>query len=593
MLHCRIRYVFAVLTGAAMVTCGIPAAAFAGDNVTAQEQAATDEAIQESIDCLQNMEAGEDYDASQIIVTYSGNSEPQAIELADDQSVEDALEDAIDDDMVVAAQPNYLYHLMDSDDSSNTTETEVNDTLASQQYHLGTYNASASKMTGTTSGSNVKAAWSLTKSNLSTTVAVLDTGVDTNHVDLKGNIDTAHMATVDTDGHVEVGSMTDKDEDNGHGTHVAGIVAATANNGTGVSGSSYNARVLPISVFDEQNDGKDSDLGATSLQVSAALMYLDDLIESGQLTNLHVINMSLGQYSYNSAEAADALMYREIQHLYNEHQVVSVCAGGNGNGKRAYTTACYPSDFDECVSVTALDQYDADITWSDYNPNKDISAPGKDILSTVSESFAKNNKSKCVGGYKKNASYGTLSGTSMSSPLVAGIMALMWATYPGLTAQKATQILKSTANPVKRSWGDKRNFMSGSAGAVDAAAAVKATQELAESAGVTVITNPSEQDVISTKPEQLTVTKLKTRKKGYTITWEGIKGAAGYQVRVKKKNANSWTKSTLKDALATGCVENELKSGKKYYVQARAYRFKADGTKLYGAWSTKKLITTK
>ena len=613
MLHRRIRCAFAALTSLTMLVCGIPVAAFAGDNATEREQAATDAAIQESIDALQDMDAGKDYDSSQIIVTYSGNAEPQALELENDQSVEEALEDAIDDDMVVAAQPNYIYRLMDAGEDEDTggeaaadedasassealsttssvTETTVNDTLTSQQYHLDAYSSAASSRTGVTCGADVKAAWSLAKSNLSTTVAVIDTGVDTNHVDLKDNIDTAHMATVATDGQVKVGSITDKDEDDGHGTHVTGIVAATANNATGVSGSSYNARVLPISVFTEQN----GELGATSLQIGAALMYLDGLIESGQLSNLHVINMSLGQYSYNSQDAADVLMYSQIKHLYDEHDVVCVCAGGNGNGKnRAYTNASYPGDFDECVAVTALDQYGKDVSWSDYNQHKDISAPGKDILSTFSEAAAKNNKAKCVGGYSKNASYGSMSGTSMASPLVAGIMALMWATYPQLAAEKATELLKSAANPIQRSWGDMRNIMSGSAGAVDAAAAVQAVQDLAVSEGTTAITNPSEQAVVSTKPAQLTVTKLKARKKGYLISWESVKGIAGYQVRVKKKNASSWVKSTLKDALAIANTEDELKSGKKYYVQARAYRLKADGSKVCGAWSTKKLIKTK
>lgn len=572
-----------------MLTCGVPAAAFAGDNATAQEQAATDAAIQESIDALQDMEAGEDYDASQIVVTYSGDEEPQTLELEQGQSVEDALEDAIDDDMVVAAQPNYIYRLMDTDSStSSTEETEVNDTLASQQYYLGAYNASASSRNNTTSGAGVKAAWSLTKSNRSTTVAVLDTGVDLNHVDLKDNIDTAHMATVSEQGNVKVGSIKDMSEE-GHGTHVAGIVAAASNNGTGVSGSSYNARVLPINVFTEV-DGEEE---TTTLQIAAALEYLDGLIESGQVTNLHVINMSFGQYGFDSRDYADRLMYSGIQHLYNEHNVVSVCAGGNGNGRRAYTNASYPSDFDECVAVTALDEYGKDVSWSDYNPYKDISAPGKNILSTLSESAAKSNKANCVGGYKQNASYGVMTGTSMASPLVAGIMALMWATYPELSAQQSVSLLKSTAESIQRGRGDARSWYSGSAGAVNAVAAVAATQQLAASAGVTAITDPAEQSVVSTKPAQVTVTSLKGSSKGYCIKWNAMDGVAGYQVRVKLKNGSSWAKSLLSSALADNATEDALKSGKKYYVQIRAYRYKADGSKLYGAWSAKQLVKTK
>ena len=105
---------------AALALCGVPASAFAGENATAAEQAANDAAIQEEIDGLDNLEAGEDYVSDQILVTYSGQDSPEAVAVDGRTTVADALEAAKDDDMVVAAQPNYVYRLMDNSTDSST-----------------------------------------------------------------------------------------------------------------------------------------------------------------------------------------------------------------------------------------------------------------------------------------------------------------------------------------------------------------------------------------------------------------------------------------------------------------------------------------
>ncbi len=588
---------------AALALCGLPAAAFAGDNATIAEQQANDAAIQECIDSLDDLDAGEDYVDGQVLVTYSGQDEPQALDLDSDTSVEEALEDAVEDDMITAAQPNYIYQLVDdvSDDdadadtaaadtidgsisalSTSSATSSTSDKLTAGQYYLDGDNAK----TGVR-GANVKAAWDLVKTNNSVTVAVIDSGVQATHEDLKDNIDTAHMATVATDGSVTVGSA---DDELGHGTHVAGIVAASANNSVGIAGASYNATVLPIRVFEGEE--------ATSLQCASAVNYLDGLVESGQLTNLHVMNMSLGTYE---KESCDDLLYDAISHMASEHDVVCVCAGGNGVRGKAQTCTCYPADWDVCVSVTSLDAYGRDSRWSDYNANKDISAPGEEILSTYSDDYAIEARgSRDLRVYGKDSSYGYMDGTSMAAPLVSGIFALMWATYPSLSASAAVSTVKSTAAKVTYSMADmfrpgsQRRISSGSAGLIDAAAAVASVQQQAAADGTTAISNPEAVPVTSTAPGVVANLKVKSRKtKTLSVSWDASNGVAGYQINYKKKGASSYKTKLVSNALASSTTISKLKSGKKYQVRVRAWRLDASGAKVNGTWSSIVVVKTK
>ena len=264
-LDCPLRRclskIVSVLAATSLVYCMTPAVAFAGESATAAEHAANDAVIQEAIDGLGELEAGEDYTTGEVLVTYSGQDQPQSVELSDGQSVADALEDAKADNMVTAAQPNYIYRLMDTvpDSAAGEGAATANDKLLAGQYYLGDESVIGGE---TVYGADVGAAWKLAKSNNSTTVAVLDTGVQLSHEDLQDNIDRAHMATVTSDGRVNVGSMKDED---GHGTHVAGILSATANNAIGIIGASYNATVLPIRVFENHT--------STTLQCIAGITY--------------------------------------------------------------------------------------------------------------------------------------------------------------------------------------------------------------------------------------------------------------------------------------------------------------------------------
>jgi subtilisin family serine protease len=286
---------------------------------------------------------------------------------------------------------------------------------------------------------NAFEAWDVVRTNKTVTVAVLDTGCNLSHEELAGQVwqDYAYNAYL--------GSALTKDY-KGHGTHVAGLVAAQAGNGVGTAGASYNAMVLPISVFDTAGE-----YCYTTTLVKAytyLLSYADTL-------NIHVVNMSLG--GYGSLDSVDYALMDSIA-AAKDKNIVTVASGGNGdNYGNPYTKASYPSDFEDCVSVTALStDGSTPTTWCDYNDSKDICAPGQNVYSTY---------------YSSSNSYKVMSGTSMAAPIVAGSMALLWAADPNLTVDEAKELIYDTAAPLTVPSGREGKY---GAGILDISAAVRA-----------------------------------------------------------------------------------------------------------------------
>ena len=398
----------------------------------------------------------------------------------------DELADALEGQKgVKSVQPNYIYYkteagnpagAMAEPNASDDEETDTDDAYLGKQYYLNDIGVSQG------SGANVRRAWTGHKTEGGATVAVLDTGCDIDHEDLKDNLDTAQMATVLPESYlttnpgeveVKVGKMSDPD---GHGTHCAGIAGATANNALGIAGSSYNANVLPVKVFFSYLDlNMQLQYATDSAHLSAAFEYLDGLVESGDLDDLHVISMSLGSYG---REDGDDVVESSIKEMREKHDVLTCAAGGNGDSYgNPRTDYSWPSDYDQCLSVTALDRNGNNAYWSDYNKAKDISAPGVDIFSTVSPAGI-SRSGDYVTGKDGRSYYMKMSGTSMATPLVAGIAALLWGYNPNLTVDEVVEALQSTAHPLSAT---SQNYhapdKTGSAGAVDAADALAYVKE--------------------------------------------------------------------------------------------------------------------
>lgn len=218
--------------------------------------------------------------------------------------------------------------------------------------------------------------WNITSGN-GVKVGILDTGIDSSHPDLKANI----LGGFDT---INYNSWNDN---NGHGTHVAGIVAAIRNNGIGVAGVAPDAGLYAVRVLNTAGFGKTSDI----------IEGIDWCISKG----CRVINMSFGSYKYNKS-FQDA-----INRAYGAGIVPVAAAGNDGTN-----SPLYPAAYNHVLAVSATDRNDNVPSWSNYGSYIDFAAPGASIYST----------------YKKGT-YATMSGTSMASPHVAGIAALRISQY--------------------------------------------------------------------------------------------------------------------------------------------------------------------
>jgi thermitase len=214
--------------------------------------------------------------------------------------------------------------------------------------------------------------WDLTTGSAAVTIAIIDTGVDFGHPDLAGKL---------VAGYDFVNNDADPQDDNGHGTHVAGIAAASSNNGTGIAGVSWGARIMPVKVLN-------SAAGGTYANTAAGIVWAVD-------HGAQVINLSLGATDPSSV-LEDAISYAHSQ------GVVIVAAAGNGNNNFVLYPARYPN-------VIAVARTNSANNWDDsnYGPEIDLAAPGALIYSTV------------VGGYEYK------SGSSMSTGFVSGLAAIL------------------------------------------------------------------------------------------------------------------------------------------------------------------------
>lgn len=259
-------------------------------------------------------------------------------------------------------------------------------------------------------------AWAVHSGDANLVVAVIDSGVQLDHPDLASTIWTNSAETengVDDDGNGLVddvhgynfnGNNANVSDDFGHGTHVAGIVAAIRNNGVGVAGTA-NVRIMPLKVLDHTGGGASDSMVVNAVNYAVA-------------HGAKVINLSIGGSAFNQAEQ-DA-----IADAINAGVVVVAAAGNDG-----INAVEFPANYSGVLAVSATDQNDQLASFSNFGDSIALAAPGSQILSTV-----------------PGSTYENMNGTSMATPYVSGVVALVRSANPAMSAQAAIDRVTGTAD---------------------------------------------------------------------------------------------------------------------------------------------------
>ncbi|MBI4056079.1 MAG: S8 family serine peptidase [Elusimicrobia bacterium] len=273
-------------------------------------------------------------------------------------------------------------------------------------------------------------AWDQTTGSTSVIVADIDTGVDRNHEDLRDNmwVNSGEIPgnglDDDDNGYVDdvygwdyANGDNDPIDDHGHGTHTAGTIAATGNNAVGVVGMNWSSRIMALKILTAGGSGNLAD-------AIPAMIYAAD-------NGARVTSNSWGCACYFQP-LDDAIRY------VHEAGVVTVTAAGNSSSD---AVDFYPASADMAITVAASDPNDLKANFSNWGEKIDVAAPGVDILSVRASTNRICDASRTVA-----AQYCRLSGTSMATPHVAGLAALLLSQNPSLNPEEVRQTLRHGAD---------------------------------------------------------------------------------------------------------------------------------------------------
>lgn len=324
------------------------------------------------------------------------------VETTDNCYIQLLQEQLLNDPLVGTASLNYI---------ASIAVTPPNDPDFIYQYALYNYGQifkPEGNMQGT-SGSDIKAlgGWDWSTGGAEIIIAIIDSGVTADHEDLVNQVVPGYNFVYDNNNTYD---------DNGHGTFVASIAAAETNNGKGMAGVSWHSKIMPIKVVSSAGQG-------TYTNIALGIRYAAD-------QGARVLNLSLGG-STPSFILEDACRY-----AFDKGCVIAV-ASGNSGGRVLYPAA-YDSD---CLAVAATDANDIRASFSNIGPELDIAAPGVFVFGAL---FSPNEPDILNN-------YGWGSGTSFSTPYVAGAAALLLHYKPFLTNIQVMKLLRFTADDVNKS----------------------------------------------------------------------------------------------------------------------------------------------
>jgi beta propeller repeat protein len=437
---------------------------------------------------LEGLVEGQDYAAGEVIVKFKAGLSSNTMRSAQARiganvlettqtlglerwsiqgmSVKDVMASYGNDPAIDYIQPNFIVR---------TTATTPNDPRFNELWGLNN--------TGQTGGIadadiDVPEAWDLQTGNSSVVVGIIDTGVDYNHPDLNDNMWTnaGEIAGdgLDNDGNGFVDDVhgydfvyedSDPQDVYGHGTHVAGTIAAEANNAEGVVGVNWNAKIMALKFLNDSGWGY-------SFDAIQAIEYAI-LMKKNYGVDIKLTNNSWGGGGFDQG------LYDAIAAAGQEGQLF-IAAAGNGGGNDNDINPFYPAAYnlDNIISVVATNSSDQLAVFSNIGATTvDLAAPGQDVLSTV-----------------PGNGYASYSGTSMATPHVSGVASLLWSQDPSLSSQEIKELLLTTTDPLPALAG--KMVSGGRLNAFNAVSEVGPPNEIIGTDADDVITGTNQRDLI-------------------------------------------------------------------------------------------------
>ncbi|MBR0152042.1 MAG: S8 family serine peptidase [Synergistaceae bacterium] len=346
--------------------------------------------------------------------------------------------------------------------SLSYASVEPNDTFYSRQWGLKAIHAPA--------------VWEITTGSSNIYAVVMDTGIEAGHEDIRGNFDAEHsrnfsMKMGETFANIDDIDSQDYVDTNGHGTHVAGIIAARGDNGKGIAGMSWHTKIITVKVSDTNGVVNVYRRGEI---ISRALEYVKDILSANPEMKI-VVNMSLGWWENVSPAKASSNEYRMWQAFHDldmtDRALICIAAGNDGENISAPTNGkyYYPVSYSGIKNMITVANAQEDDKYSRLpgeigggrasnwsRTSVDIAAPGTRIFSTLSRQYSDTTKE--VTSHDGN-NYTNKDGTSQAAPFVAGTAALLWSEYPGMTAGEVKRAIINGANSYYASDYTKYGFL--------------------------------------------------------------------------------------------------------------------------------------
>ncbi|WP_144697763.1 S8 family peptidase [Fictibacillus phosphorivorans] len=371
--------------------------------------------------------------------------------------------------------------------SAMYTTQSTNDPKVKEQYHLALL--------------QIEKAQSLV-GNKSIKVAVIDQGADRNHPDLAGQLLPGYNTV----------SPINQPAPDFHGTHVSGIIAGKKNNGIGGYGVNPNADILNIDVFDRGG-------GAYDFAIADAILYAAD-------NGAKVINMSIG------GGMPSPLIEDAVKKAIAKNVTIVASAGNSGDDGLNY-----PAAFEGVISVGSTNKDNKLSSYSTFGPSVDIVAPGENVYAPIYEA-------------ERKSSFDYLSGTSMASPVVAGVASLLLTKYPNLTPAQVEYVLEHTAKDLGAKGFDTK-FGNGLVNPVDA---LKFDVKKIPAS----VKNPKTESEILKAAKSVTVA-----------------GKYSYSNKITKANEEQWIKFPVKEG---EFIQTSLQGAAPYDYKYKLHLYSEDGT---------------